>query len=151
MFLLLNMAPYTGLFTGTDVKPSGMGQCVCRFQTIVLPSAQRSRFPKQATGVSDPSIWRHPDPSKRRKTIHPMIVSHYRRTAVLNPNFAAYNSYIVRNTLPKGNKKCIMNLYKPVNAEWPGGVLWLLLPFDRRCPRPPLILAGSRVADEIGS
>lgn len=61
---------------------------------------------------------------------------------MLTENLVAFSSYIVRNTLPKGNKKCLMNLYQPVHAEWPGGVLWPLPLFDRRCSRPPLYPSG---------
>jgi hypothetical protein len=64
------------------------------------------------------------------------------RTAVLTENLAAFSFYVVRNTPPKGNKRCLMNFYQPVHAEWPGGVLWPLPPFDCRCPRPPLYPSG---------
>jgi hypothetical protein len=131
-----------------------LGEWFPTFQTILPPSCSRIKKSEKALRVLDPSRWKYHNPSKRRKTIHPITVSHYRRTCLLTENlaliFLSFISYITINKLPNAKQEMYKNFFtNQLKSKWPGGVLWPLHPFYRRCPRPPLILAGSRVADEI--
>jgi hypothetical protein len=125
-----------------------------RFGVSYFLHAQGSRSPKQALRVFDSPTWRYNNLPKRRKTIHPITVSHYRRTPVITANvaliFIAFSSYITNKYITEWNKdvhnEVIWGSWKPND---PVEFQDRCTPFYCRCPRPPLILAGSRVADEI--